>query len=233
MSSPPVTLIRQNDTHRLIPCKYSVDGESVLTKIADSDQHLKELFDLDFATNDRLAAENNRLPGISSHELVFGVPQYRVINATFTHAHPSGSRFNSSERGAWYAAFELATSQAEIIFHKTQEYIEINRFDDSVSYDDYLADFSGEFHDVRDAAAFTKYLNPESYVASQKLAEKLLELGSLGIVYPSVRRKSGTCLVCFRPPAVGNVRKNYRYCLTWAGKPTPKVTCLTFDSKAN
>jgi hypothetical protein len=225
MKLPPLTLIRQNDTHRLIPCKYTIYFESVLTKIADNDRHLQDLFDLDHATNDRFWAENDHMPGISSHELVFGVPYCGVVNASFTHANPLGSRFNGPDRGAWYAGFELETSQAEVVFHKTQEYAEVNRFDDSVSYDDFLADFGGEFHDLRSATGFRSCLDPDSYIASQHLADELLMAGSLGIVYPSVRRSSGTCLGCFRPAAVANVRKNYRYCFTWSGTPDPKITC--------
>jgi len=227
MNLPPVSLVRQNDAHRLIPCKYTPDGSSVLIFIADNGQHLQDLFDLDHATNDRLWAENDLLPGITGHELVFGVQNYRVINGAFTHANPQGSRFNGSDRGAWYAGFELETAQAEIIFHKTREYIEINRFDDSVSYDDYLADFSGEFHDIRDSEGFRKYLDPNSYVASQRLSEDLLKAGSLGVVYPSVRRRDGTCIACFRPAAVGNVRKHDRYAFTWAGRITPQLTRTT------
>jgi hypothetical protein len=227
MNVPPVTVVRQNDTHRLIPCKYTQSAESVLTQIADNDQHLQDLFDLDHATNDRLWAENDRLPGITSHELVFGVPDYRLINGAFTHAHPLGSRFNGSDRGAWYAGFELETSRAEIAFHKTQEYVEIDRFNDSVSYDDYLADFGEDFHDIRNLPSFRSALDPDSYIASQRLSDELLNIGSLGIVYPSVRHNNGTCIACFRPPAVANVRRQYRYCFTWAGMPTPQVTCTS------
>src|SRR5262249_25759872 len=36
-------------------------------------------------------AENNLLPGIGIHELVFGIPHYRIVNAAFCHAHPFGS----------------------------------------------------------------------------------------------------------------------------------------------
>jgi hypothetical protein len=42
-----------------------------------------------------------------------------------------------------------------------------------------------------------------------------MELGSLGIVYPSVRREGGTCLACFRPSIVANVRKSTQYRLIW------------------
>jgi RES domain-containing protein len=221
---PKTTQLRQLDTHRLIPTKYTADEASVLERIAANAGHLQDLFDLDHATNDRLLGENGHMPGIAQHELVFGVPYYRIVNATFTHAHPLGGRFNAPDRGAWYAAFEIETSLAEVAFHKSVEYAEIQRFDDSVTYAEYLADFSGEYHDLRERADTARYLDPDSYVASQELAERLLEAGSPGIVYPSVRRASGTCLSCFRPVLVGNVRRGARYRLTWTGTPEPAIT---------
>ena len=57
-----------------------------------------------------------------------GIPQFRMINAAFTYAHPQGSRFNGPERGAWYCSFELETALAEVAFHKSVEYEEIGRF---------------------------------------------------------------------------------------------------------
>ena len=220
---PPVRLIRRKDTHRLIPAKYSPDFASVLTRIAEDDRHLQELFDLDHATNERLWGENGMLPGIGNHELVFGIPNYRVINGAFIHASPHGSRFNGPDRGAWYAGFSVKTSQAEIAFHKAIEYSEIGRFEDTVSYDDYLADFSGSFHDLRSTSAYYRELDPNSYQASQTLAQHLLDRGSSGIVYPSVRHKEGVCIACFRPPLVVNVRKGTRFQFTWAGSLTPKI----------
>lgn len=198
-------------------------GESVLARIADTDTHLADIFDLDNATNERLLAENRLLPGIGPDELVFGVPNYRIVNASFTHAHPLGSRFNGPDRGAWYAAFELATAQAEVAFHKSSEYAEIGRFEDSVTYDDYLADFSAELHDLRGEIGFAACLLANTYVPSQALAERLMQEGSLGVVYPSVRLKGGTCLACFRPALVGNVRRDAIYRFTWSGLPAPVI----------
>ena len=223
MRAPPERLIRQLDTHRLIPSKYSPSEESVLTRIADDDAHLQVLFDLDDATNERLIAENERLPGIGVDELVFEIPHFRVINAAFTHAHPFGSRFNGPDRGAWYAAFDLETSQAEIAWHKTVELAEIDWFHESLSYDDYLADFGGSFHDLRDREAYAAFLDPDSYKASQGLAAELIGEGSSGVIYPSVRHPEGTCLACFRPAMVSNVRKGVRCRLTWSGEATPVI----------
>jgi hypothetical protein len=220
---PPVNLVRRHDTHRLVPSKHSRPAESVLVRIADSDAHLRDLFDLDLATNDRLLAENRLLPGIEAHELVFGVPYHAIVNAAFCHAHPLGSRFNGPDRGAWYAAFEVTTARREVAFHKTVELAETDWWQESVTYDDYLADFSAAFHDLRDAPRFADCLAPDSYVASQRLAERLLAAESMGVLYPSVRRRGGTCVACFRPPLVMNVRRADTWRFTWEGPGEPKV----------
>ncbi len=223
MTLPPVFSLRQFDTHRLIPSKYLPGGDSVLTSIADDKAHLDVIFDLDNATNDRLQAENDLLPGIGIHELVFAVPNYRIINAAFTHAHPRGSRFNGPDRGAWYAGFELATAQQEVAWHKSVEYAEIDYWNDSITYDDFLADFDGAFHDIRGSVGYEACLAPDSYVAAQGLAAELLNAGSLGLVYPSVRYKGGTCIACFRPAIVGNVRRDRRYRFTWDSGKKPRI----------
>ena len=210
----PVTNIRRFDTHRLLPAKYSPNFDSVLTRIADDDEHLQLIFELDNATNARLQAEASAGPGISARELVFNVPNHHVINAAFTHANPLGARFSGPDRGAWYAAFEPATAKAEVLFHKSIEFAEIDwKEREEIEYDDYLADFTAGFHDLR--GVDDEALSPTSYVRSQRLAAELLKLGSLGIVYPSVRHRGGTCIACFRPSVVANVRKNDRYKLIW------------------
>jgi hypothetical protein len=224
MSPPPLSLVRQMDTHRLINSRHLTRGDSVLVAIADDDEHLQAIFELDAATNDRVLAERQRLPGIGLEELVFAVPYASVINASFCHAHPLGSRFNGPDRGAWYAGFVLETSQAEVAFHKTIHLAEIGRFEDSITYDDYLADFSASFHDLRRSRGFRNCLDPDSYIASQALAEQLMDAGSLGVVYPSVRHKGGTCVACFRPALVSNVRRGRTYRFTWDGSPEPVIT---------
>jgi RES domain-containing protein len=225
-TAPPLILLRQFDTVRLIPSRFADAEDSVLAPLAESDAVLRDLFDLDNATNDRLRGESGQLPGIGMDELVFGVPNFRMINAAYTYARPEGSRFNDGERGAWYCAFEPDTALAEVSFHKTVEYQEIGRFDDSVSYQALLADFTAAFHDLRGNEAYADCLAPYSYLASQRLAAELLETGSMGIIYPSVRRPEGSNLACFRPALVGNVRKGQAYRLTWAGSPAPIVEAI-------
>ena len=223
---PPLTTLRQFDTCRLLPSRIADLEDSVLSPLADSDDMLRDLFDLDNATNARLRTQNGGSAGINVDELVFGVPNFRIVNAAFTYAHPQGSRFNDGRRGAWYCAFDVETALAEISFHKAVEYAEINRFDDSVQYQCMLADFTATFHDLRGQPRYDACLSPASYIESQTLAERLLDGGSPGIIYPSVRRSGGTNLACFRPALVGNVRKGAAYRLTWQGSPEPTIETI-------
>ncbi len=235
--APPVTEMQQLNTSRLLPARYS---DSVLTRIAETEDDLPLLYSLDNATNERLLAEANNRLGITARELVYDVPYARIVNAAFAHPHPQGARFSTPYRGAWYAGFELATSKAEVLFHRSVQLTEIGwREREDLDYDHYQADLSGPFHDLRleadapldssraaknssgkeaaerAAAQRLACLDPLSYIASQQLAVELLEAGSLGVVYPSARRPAGTCIACFRPGVVANVRKRDLHRLCW------------------
>ena len=209
MKLPKQTKIQRDSTHRLIPYRYSDRGKPILNLLAeDDDDLLSDLIELEGATNDRLLGESGRLPGISTMELVSGFRLAHIVNATFTHANPMGGRFNGPDRGAWYAGFEMQTSQAEIAFHRSTELKEVGwTAEERSPYIEYLADFRYEFHDIRGDASFRDCLDPDSYGVSQALGARLLNSGSAGVVFPSVRRKGGTCIACFRPPLVLNVRE--------------------------
>jgi hypothetical protein len=204
------------DTHRLIPAKNSESG-TVLSRLFEDEDRLHELVELDGATNTRLLGEEGLLPGIGVHELVYGIRYAHIVNAAFTHAAPDGARFSGPDRGAWYAGLERETSAAEVAFHKIQQLEEIGWPDEEAGiYDEYLADFSAPLHEL-DASSqrSRKYLQPapipDCYREPQRLAAELLEEQSNGIVYPSVRRAGGTCVVCFRPALVYNVRRDARF----------------------
>jgi RES domain-containing protein len=212
---PPVRECTFHGTHRLIPSKYSSEG-TVLSELSDNDRELRQLIELDGATNARLLGEEGLLPDISVHELLYGVAYGEIVNAAFTHAAPAGGRFNSNSRGGWYSALEQETSIAEVAFHKIEQLKEVDwKLEETSTYDDYLADFDTSFHDLRGKSPkFRKYLKPEPvpecYRESQKLAGDLMKRGSNGIVFPSVRRDGGTCIVCFRPALVYHVRRDVR-----------------------
>ncbi len=205
--------IDQASTHRLIPAKYG--AESVLDSLPLPLGVLADLSELDAATHERKVAENGGNSMIGPGELLFGVPEAHIVNAAFTYPGPFGGRFHTVQRGAWYAGFEIETSVAEVAFHK-RRFLKDGRIQGQHAFDylDFLADFSGMF-DALDAAEQANCLEsepvPQCYSASQVLATNLLFEGSNGIVYPSVRRHSGTCIACFRPALVYRPRRGLKF----------------------
>lgn len=208
--------------HRLVPSHEN--GEAgVLKEICDDDAMLAEIVLLAGATNDRIQGERQGLSGISSIELVYGIPNAEIARAAFLHASPFGSRFNDASRGAWYCAESLETALAEVIDRKARNLAEIvvpempgRQPDEEISgYDDWQADFHSTFHVLHPVEDFAECLRaepvPACYAASQQLAQQLMNRQSNGILYPSVRQKDGICLACFRPPLVCAPRLSARY----------------------
>lgn len=223
--TPPVKEFRQNGMHRLIPARYSETG-TVLEEVTDDAAMLRDAAELDAATNERIHGELYGLSGIGQFELVYGIPNAHILRAAFLHPGPFGARFSDATRGAWYAGESVATSIAEVAYHKARRLAEIvapglagERPDsETSSFDDWQADFHAPFHELQPEAEYAEYLQPEPvpqcYAASQQLAGRLLAHQSNGIVYPSVRRKGGTCLACFRPALIYQPRRAKRYEVT-------------------
>lgn len=204
----------------------------MLSALADNDKEVEDLVLLDGATNDRVQSEERGFIGISTFELVYGIPNAHVVNAAYTHPTESGSRFNDNTRGAWYAADSQKASLAEVVYHKSRRLSEIIVPDepgqrpqhDASTYDDWLADFRAEFHVLHPPDAFSEVLQPEPvpqcYAASQALARRLLDDGSNGLVYPSVRHRGSQCIACFRPALVYNPHRSERLEITLTANKT-------------
>ncbi|MGH1359969.1 MAG: RES family NAD+ phosphorylase [Burkholderiaceae bacterium] len=216
--TPPTTSLQQPATVRLVPTAYY--KPPVLRALADDDEEFALLAALEGLTSHRVKAQLNGMAGLDSRELAFNVWGQSSINAAFTYTRPEGNRFNDSQRGAWYAAFDDLTAIAEVAFHRTRELDRANHWEDEVVYQVLLADFIGRFHDLREAPPDTRCLNPDpllGYPAGQELAIQIREQNGLGVVYPSVRRAGGVCLAAFRPHVVQNVRPGARWRLIWKG----------------
>lgn len=221
---PPVTEVSLRNTCRLIPSLYPSAG--ILDTVA-SPEDLPLIFELETWTNDRISSELGVLHRVPQAEWVVGRPMSSVVMAAFCHPLPGGGRFNNGERGAWYAGTELATAHEEVIYHRTAELAEVGVFETKVRARLYLADFDGAFHDVRaDLPEHLPLHDPRSYTASQALAAALLEGGSNGILYRSVRRAGGECVACFRPRLVRNVRPDAHFEYRWEGRRSPAIRKL-------
>lgn len=215
---PPTTHLHARGTYRLIPSRHPSVG--ILDTIASAED-LEAVIELESWTNDRVSAELGILQRLPREEWVTGRPMSTVVMAAFCHPRPGGGRFNLDDRGAWYASLSLETAHAEVIYHRTQDLAEIGVFDTFVQVRAYTADFNGLFHDLRELS--TRVYSKSDYSVSQRLASRLLDSGSNGVVYRSVRHLAGQCIACFRPKLVANVRQGGHYEYRWSGTREPVI----------
>lgn len=214
-------------TIRLVPSARL--REAVLAPLADTAAEEALLAEIEGATSSRLIAEERGLAGLAADELVHGVPHAKFINASFAYAKPrQPSRFNPAERGAWYAALDVATCLAEVGFHLTWALADAGDFDAVVEYGEMIASMSGVFVDLRTNPAHPA-LDPDpaaGYPAGNTLAALARAGGHNGIIYPSVRHQGGTCIAALWPNVVQSVVQGAMYRLTWSGSPAFAVEAL-------
>lgn len=203
--------------------------DAALAPLADTPGELDDLAEIEGATSSRQIAEDRGLAGLDAAELVHGVPHARFINASFAYAKPrEPGRFNPAERGAWYAALDVATCLAEVGFHLTKALADAGDFDAVVEYGEMIASMSGVFIDLRTDPGHP-VLDPDpaaGYPAGNALAAWARGEGHNGIIYPSVRHEGGTCIAALWPNVVQSVVQGAMYRLTWAGSPHFTVETL-------
>ena len=214
-------------TVRLVPSARL--REAAMAPLADNDEELTALAEIEGSTSARLAAEQRGLGALTSAELVHGVPHARFINAAFAYAKPrQPNRFNPAERGAWYAALDVETCIAEVGHHLTAALADAGDFNASVEYAEMHASMSGIFVDLRQWPDHVS-LNPDTrigYPAGNSLAARARSEGHNGIIYPSVRHSGGTCIAALWPNVVQSVAQGSMYRLKWSGMPQFEVEAL-------
>jgi hypothetical protein len=222
--SPPIIAARLKDTHRLIPSLYPPTGILDLITVPEDFEAVAEL---EGWTNDRISAELGVLSIVPAPEWVLGRANATAIMAAFCHPNEAGGRFTGGDRGAWYAGLSIETAIRETVFHRSREIAESGVMETTVQMRQYLADFETQFHDVRASPQFDACHDPDRYAAGQQLGAVLLESGSNGLWYRSVRHPGGECIVCFRPALVNNVRTGAHFEYMWEGRIEPRVTQIS------
>lgn len=200
--------------------------EAVLKSLVNCDDELDLLAEIEQATSTRMIAQERGISDLAANELVYDVPHAHFINASFAYTKPQQpNRFNGPNRGAWYAALDAETCLAEVGFHLTNALADAGDFNATVEYAEMFCSLAGEFLDLRERPDHLA-LGPDkasAYPVGNALAAKARASGLNGIIYPSVRKPSGTCIVALRPAAVQAVRQGAVYRMTWRGSPTPMI----------
>lgn len=202
---------------------------AVMEPLADGEDELALLAEIEGATSSRLIAEERGSGGLSAAELVHGVPHARFINASFAYAKPrQPMRFNPADRGAWYAALEVETCIAEVGYHLTKALADANDFTAVVEYSEMLASMAGIFVDLRGMPDHPS-LDPDpalGYPAGNAVAAAARAAGHNGILYPSVRHAGAPCVAALWPNVVQSVVPGAMYRLTWSGSPEFQVEAV-------
>ncbi|NKL12268.1 RES domain-containing protein [Rhizobium leguminosarum bv. viciae] len=188
-------------SYRLIPSQFPPIGLfETVTRAAD----LQAVMELVGWTNDRLVAD--RIQRLPEDQWVYGIPNASIVMAAFLHVAPGGMRFNGPELGAWYAADDLRTAAAEVGHHLRREAAARGVATMARTYRSYSAALIGDYLDIRGEQT----LRPDvydgtSYASSQVLGEEVRSSGGAGILYDSVRLRSGVAVVAHRPRNIQGV----------------------------
>jgi hypothetical protein len=191
-----------------------------------SPEDWEALYWLESLTNPRLRDEVGEIELVPKEDRVFG-PGASVLMAPFTHLNPEGSRFADDTFGAFYAAASLDTSIAETRYHREVFLRATRQGPLELDMRTYLTDVAANFHDIRGKRdRMPDIYDPDSYVASQKLARTLRLAGSNGVVFDSVRHAGGQCLAIYRPRLIQNCRQGTHRRYVWDGERISQVYAL-------
>src|SRR3954454_20667168 len=177
--------------HRLIPSQFPPIGLfDTVTRAAD----LPAVMELVGWTNDRLVAD--RIDRLPQSEGVYGVQNASIVMAAFLHVAPGGMRFNGPDLGAWYAAHDIRTAAAEVGHHLRREAVARSVATMTRTYRAYAATLLGDYLDIRgQQTTRSDVYASDRYDVSQQLGEEVRASGRAGLLYHSLRRRTGSNVV--------------------------------------
>ena len=158
----PVARIALERTVRLVATARLRDP--VLLRLAGRRYH-DDLAEIEGATSGRLAAQQQGTEALDVRELLGGLRHANFVNAAFAYFRPRElNQFDSPGRGAWYAALQVETCQAEVAFHISRELQRVSDFNAVVDCAEMFASFAGEFVDLRAVNPRPDCLHPDPAV---------------------------------------------------------------------
>jgi len=187
-------------------------------------EDFEALAELEGLTNPRIREELGTLSLIPRHRWATG-PGSTPIMAAFTHLNPEGSRFSDGSFGALYVSNTEETAIKETVYHRERFLARTREPPLQIQMRRYVTTLSRRLHDAR--GGFPQVHDPNDYAASQRLGQELRSSGSDGVVYDSVRNRSGQCTAVFWPDCVSPFMQATHYSYVWDGKSITNVIELT------
>lgn len=198
--------------HRLVPSHFPpIDlFENVATP-----EELDLVYEIESITNDRLRESAGDLTLVPTQERISG-PGSSPVMAAFTHLSQPTRFTDGSTFGVYYGAKDLDTAFAETIYHREKFLSSTKEPDTELTMRCYINKVALALHDIRGDQFSSLYT--DDYSVSQQFAKVMRANGSNGLLYKSVRDKSGECVAAFKPKAVTIPIQGGHYKYIWSGK---------------
>lgn len=207
--------VRWRRSMRLVPTRFPpVD---LFERVAPPEDW-EALIELESLTNARLQDQAGRISLVPPADRVAG-PGASFVMAPFTHIAPAGARFTTGEFGGYYAAREIATAVAETRHHRARFLAATREAAIEVDMRVLEAGIRARPADLRGLRErHPRLCDPDDYTASQAFGRELRQRGGDGVVYDSVRRAGGECIVVYRPRLVSGCREVRTLTFRWDGE---------------
>lgn len=163
---------------------------------------MEEIYFVESLTNGRLREEVGDISLVAKEDRLCGEGT-SVVMASFTHiSKDCPSRFTNGEYGVYYAARDIETAIEETAYHRERFLSFTKEPSCKVTMRVYQSkNITKPLKDIR-GEEYKALMSPNDYMECQKVGQKLKEMNSWGIVFPSVRKEGGECVAIFRPPAI-------------------------------
>ena len=220
---PPIANVAWDKSYRIINSRFP--PINLFEDIAADPADWELLASAESKTNPRLHESIGNLALIPPERRVSGTGASWVM-AAFVHASPDRpGRFHDGTFGAYYAGDRFEVALFETVHHHEAFLRATKEPTCSSTFRELIGAVDAELHDLR--SGFEACLDPNSYAESHRLAARLREQDSNGVVYPSVRFPDGECIAAFYPDVVTPPVQGRHLSYHWNGERVSHVTDLT------
>lgn len=221
----------KDKVHRLINTRWPPIG--LFDELADSEDEMRLLFNLEMLTNARLNIPIGRLALIPEGGIVTGETANQIM-ASFVHCHDSGGRFNDTRIGAWYASYHVNTAIQETVYHLTKRLsLSEGGFPQQMQMRELITTVNMPLLDLHGKqASHPELYARDDYSRSQAFANDMkwpfIDKGEAGFRYDSVGDESGMNVCIFIPKALDRpITQGGHYQYDWNAKGEAYVAKLT------
>lgn len=152
-------------------------------------------------TNPRIHDQIGNLVLVPPERRVSG-PGATLVMGAFTHASPiRPSRFSDGRFGIWYCGDRFEVALAETAYHFERFMRATNEPAGDADFRELTCGIGGNLHDLRKTDP-EGCLAPGNWAIGQALGRALRTEGADGVIYPSVRIRSGLAVGLFWPNCI-------------------------------